>query len=387
MRIARLRTALWVCSIAMGWIVAASGCGSRQKVVRIAVALPLTGDLASEGQGLRRAVILAVEQANAQGRLPFRVQVAAFDDRADPVEAYNVAHLIVDDPRIVAVIGHYNSDCSARAAQVYAQTPLVMISPASTSTDLTRSQLLPGWRGARVIFRLVPTDDVQGAFAARFMRSRLGKRRMAVAHDGTLYGRGLADTFRKTFVSLGGKVVSEAIVPVGTRDPRAALKRLRAGRAEGLFFGGRYPEAGLILRAMRQDRYPAVFCSGDGARTPALFDVAGSAADGAYLSMGGLPVESFSASGPFLADYRARWTGKAEGVRPFDHLGYEAARIVIEALARVGPDRAGLVAAIQGSRHEGISGAIAFDEKGDIRDADAVMTRARAKDRTFPVVR
>ncbi len=69
-RIARFRTALWVCSVAMGWIMAAAGCGSRQKVVRIAVALPLTGDLASEGQGLRRAVILAVEQANARGDCP-----------------------------------------------------------------------------------------------------------------------------------------------------------------------------------------------------------------------------------------------------------------------------------------------------------------------------
>ena len=88
--------------------------------------------------------------------------------------------------------------------------------------------------------------------------------------------------------------------------------------------------------------------------------------------------------------------GSAVGVMMADGLGGHgrgdlasrtATRIVIEALARAGPDRAGLVAAIQGSRHEGISGAIAFDEKGDIRDANVTMTRARAKDRSFPVVR
>ena len=150
-------------------VCAASACRSRDKLVRIAVALPLTGDLGSEGESLRRAVILAVEQANEARRLPFRVEVAAFDDRADPAEAYNVANLIVDDPRIVAVIGHYSSDCSERAARVYARAPLAMISPASTNPDITRAQLRPGWPGARVVFRLVPTDDVQGDFAAQFI--------------------------------------------------------------------------------------------------------------------------------------------------------------------------------------------------------------------------
>jgi len=148
--------------IALLMLCAASGCRSHGKIVRIAVALPLTGDLGSEGESLRRAVVLAVEQANEAKRLPFRVEVAAFDDRADPTEADNVANLIVDDPRIMAVIGHYSSDCSEHAARVYAHAPLAMISPASTNPEVTRAQLRPGWPGARVVFRLVPTDDLQG---------------------------------------------------------------------------------------------------------------------------------------------------------------------------------------------------------------------------------
>ena len=368
-------------------VCAAPGCRSHGKLVRIAVAMPLTGDLGSEGESLRRAVTMAVEQANASRRLPFRVEVAAFDDRADPAEAYNVANLIVDDPRIMAVIGHYNSDCSERAARVYARAPLAMISPASTNPEITRAQLRPGWPGARVVFRLVPTDDIQGDFAAQFMRGRLRQKRVAVLHDGTLYGRGLAEQFKKTFLRLGGQVVAEIAVKVGVRHPQAVIGRLRSGNPQGVFFGGRYPEAGLILQEMRRLGFKPLFCSGDGARTPGLFDVAGEAADGAYLTMAGAPVETLAAARAFVAAYRARWSHDSEGPRPFDHYGYEAAQIVLDGLATAGPDRARLVEAIHRTRHTGLLGVISFDEKGDVRDMTIAMTRARAADRSFPIVR
>jgi len=367
-------------------VCAAPGCRSREKVVRIAVAVPLTGDLGSEGAGLRRAVALAVEEANAAGRLPWRVEVASFDDRADPAEARNVANLIVADPRVVAVVGHYSSDCSASAAPVYARAPLAMISPASTNPEITRQQLQPGWPGARVVFRLVPTDDVQGGFAAQFLRERLRRKRVAVVHDETLYGRGLAEEFQRTFIRLGGRVAAQATVAVGSRDLSAALQRLKVPGLEGVFYGGRYPEAGLILAGLQRLGLKLLFCSGDGARTPALFDVAGPAADGAYLTMAGAPVESLPAARPFVTAYRARWGGSGEGPRPFDHYGYEAAQIVIEALAKAGAERSRIVAEIRGARHAGLLGMTTFDEKGDVRNTKIAMTRARAADRSFPIV-
>jgi branched-chain amino acid transport system substrate-binding protein len=364
----------------------AGACGPRSQPVRIAVALPLTGDLGSEGQGLRRAVELAVAEANASGRLPFRLEVAAFDDRADPAEAENVAHLIVSDPRIAAVVGHYNSECSVRAARIYAQAPLAMISPASTNPELTRQQLDPAWSASRVAFRLVPTDDIQGAFAAGFVRHRLHKKRLAVAHDGTLYGRGLAEAFTRAFKRLGGKIAAEAVVTVGARDQRAPLLRLKAGDPDGIFFGGSYPEAGLLLKEMRRLGMRIAFCSGDGAITPNLFDVAGDSADGAYITTAGVPVEMLPAAQPFIAAYRKRWPGRSEGMRAFDYFGYEAANIIIAALASAGPDRARLVEAVRKNRYPGILGISAFDEKGDVRNHNITMTRARSADRSFPAV-
>lgn len=352
--------------------------------MRIALALPLTGDLGSEGAGLRRAVDLAVEEANASGKLRFRVEVAAFDDRAEPQEAHSVANLIVSDPRIVAVVGHYSSDCSAAAAPVYARAPLAMLTPASTNPEVTRLQLRPDWQGARVVFRLVPTDDLQGSFAAEYLRGRLRRKRMAVLHDGTLYGKGLADEFRRVFLSLGGRVLAEAAVPVGSRDVSAALEKLRTPGLQGVFYGGRYPEAGLILRGLERMGLRLLFCSGDGARTPMLFTVAGAAADGAYLTTAGMPVETIPEAAGFIAAYRARWGGEAP--RPFDHYGYESARIILEAVAAVGPDRARVLAAVRRTRQAGLLGAASFDEKGDVRGRRIAMTRARAADRSFPVV-
>jgi branched-chain amino acid transport system substrate-binding protein len=237
------------------------------------------------------------------------------------------------------------------------------------------------------VFRLVPTDDVQGDFAAKFMRGRLRQGRVAVLHDDTLYGRGLAEQFKKTFLRLGGQVVAEAAVKVGVRHPQSVIGRLRRGNAQGVFFGGRYPEAGLILEEMRRLGLKLLFCSGDGARTPGLFDVAGAAADGAYLTMAGAPVETLAAARAFVAAYRARWGHDGEGPRPFDHYGYEAAQIVLDGLATAGPDRARLVDAIRRTRHEGLLGVTSFDEKGDVRDITIAMTRARAADRSFPIVR
>src|SRR5688572_33242716 len=100
-----------------------AACGPKEKVVKIAVAVPLTGDRGTEAQGLRRAVELAVEQANAAKRFPYKLVAAPYDDRADPKEAVNVANLIVSDPRVVAVVGPYNSGCAIPAAKVYARAP------------------------------------------------------------------------------------------------------------------------------------------------------------------------------------------------------------------------------------------------------------------------
>ena len=367
-----------------------AACGPREKVIKIAVAVPLTGDMGTEGQGLRRAVELAVAQANAAKRFPYKLAAAPFDDRADPKEAGNVANLIVADPRIIAVVGHYNSSCAIPAAKVYARGPVAMISPAATNPEVTKQQLSKDWSGPKMVFRVVPTDDVQGPYAAQFAYKKLGKRRIALLHDKTSYGQGLAGEFKRTFKALGGTIVSEDGVAVGDKDFKALLTKIKGAQpsAEGIYFGGLYTEAGLLLKQMRELGLKGdfAFISGDGSKTSGLFDVAGPAADGAYLSIVGTPVEELPSAKQFIADYKQRFP--SDEVKPFDHFGYEAALIVMEALERAGgPDRLKVIAELAKTKHKGVLGTTTFDKKGDTLNKIITMTRARAADRSFPSVR
>jgi len=372
----------------------AAGCAPKERVARIAVAVPLTGDVGTEGQGVRRAVEMAVEEANAARRLPYRVEVVAFDDRADPKEAGNVANLISADPSIVAVVGHYNSGCCIPAAQVYNRVGLVMISPACTNPKVTRQQLEASWTGPRTVFRVVPTDDVQGSFTADFAAKKLGLKSFAVIHDKTAYGQGLAEEFRRQFEADGGKVVSFDGITIGDKDFKALLTRIKTGRPDAIYFGGLYTEAGLLLKQAKEVGFAGKFFSGDGSKTDSLFDVAGDAANGAYLTITGIPVEYLPTAKTFLENYQRRYPGVP--VKPFDHFGYEAVNILLEGLARTAPDaeklketyklRDRLRETIRELRYTGVLGTTSFDEKGDTLNKTITMTRADAKTRTFPPV-
>jgi branched-chain amino acid transport system substrate-binding protein len=367
------------------------GCAKKENAVKIAVAVPLTGDMGTEGQGLLRAVQLAVAEANAAHLFPFPLQAVPFDDRADPKEAVNVANLIVADSNMVAVVGHYNSGCAIPAAKVYARAGIPMISPAATNPEVTKQQLSSDWTGPKIVFRVVPTDDVQGSYAAEFVLKKLGKKNFSLLHDKSPYGQGLAEEFKKTFAAKGGKIASEDGVSVGDKDYKALLTRIKSANPEGVYFGGLYTEAGLIVKQMRELGMKMPFVSGDGAKTPSLFDVAGESADGVYASIVGVPVENLPSAREFLANYKKMFNKPGEEIKPFDHFGYEAAEIIFDAMKKAGTalgaiDRAKLADALRQTKHDGVLGTTTFDEKGDTMNKIVTMTQANFKDKSFPTV-
>ncbi|MEK7287238.1 MAG: branched-chain amino acid ABC transporter substrate-binding protein [Elusimicrobiota bacterium] len=363
-------------------LVFGAGCSAKSDVVRLAVAVPLTGDIGTEGQGIRRAVELAVEEANALKKFPFKIEVRAFDDRADPKEAVSVANIIVSDPAVLAVIGHYNSGCSIPASQVYARAGIPMISPSSTNPKLTQQQLEPNWTLPRSVFRVVPTDDVQGSFAADFIIEKLKMKKFCIVHDKTPYGQGLAEQFRDRFLSRDGVMLSFDGIATGDRDFKALLTRLKSLKPEGIYFGGLYMEFGLMVKQSKELNFKAVFFSGDGSKTNELFKVAAQAAEGAYLSITGIPVEHLASAKSFLDKYHAKFSGM--DVKPFDHFGYEAANIALDALSKAGPDRAKLLDELRGTRYEGILGMTEFDDKGDTKNK--IITMTRVKNGAFEIV-
>jgi branched-chain amino acid transport system substrate-binding protein len=356
-----------------------AACGPSEKTVSIAVALPLTGDIAALGQGIKRAAALALEEAKSQNRFPYRLDIKVFDDRSDPKEAVDVANRIVSNPNIVGVIGHFNSGCTIPASQVYARSHLPMISPAASNPKLTLQQLDPSWRFPKAIFRVNTTDDVQGAYAGEFAVNKLKLRRACIIHDKTAYGQGVAEEFRKRFESLGGTTLSFDGISVADKDFNALLTRLRELKPQLLYFGGDYAGGGLVVRQARGVGEKAVIILSEANLDPEYLRVAGTAAEGSYITFLGSPPELLPSAKTFIDAYKARYPG--EDIRAYDHYGYEAMNILLSALEKAGPDRDKILAELPATQHKGILGETRFDQKGDT--LNKTITLFQVKDGKF----
>lgn len=350
---------------------------------RLLVAVPTTGDMAASGQGVERAVRMAVEDETALGGLP-KVEVTVSDDRSDPFEAASVARRAVDDPLVFAVIGHLTSGCAIEASRVYSQASLAMITPSATATALTAQQDRPDWGGERVVFRLPPSDAMQGEFAADYAVQRLSLKRFFLVHDRSPYGLGLAETFRGAVERKGGSVSAFEAVSLGDKDFAAVVSAIVAGRPDAVFYGGIYMEAGLLIKQARAAGYRGAFLSGDATKNQDFFDIAGPAGDGAYISVGGVPVEALPSAADFVERYQKRWAGAQP--RTYDHYGYEAARVALEALRKAGsPDRKAVLAAVRKTHLRAMVGDISFDAKGDTLRGIVTMTKADFARKKFEV--
>ena len=357
-----------------------SGCGPREKVARVAVALPLTGDIAALGQGLERACALAMEEANAKGGYAgVKVEMVSFDDRSDPREAVSVANRIVSDPSVVAVVGHFNSGCSIPASQVYAKAHLPMISPAASNPKLTLQQLEPSWTYPRSVFRVNTTDDVQGPYAADYALKTLHVKRAAIIHDKTAYGQGVAEEFKKRLEASGGAALSFDGVNVADKDFNALLTRIHDGQPQILYWGGDYAGGGLVVLQARGVGIKTPIILSEANFDPEYLRVAGPAAEGTYITFLGAPANVLPSAQAFVKRYQTRYPN--DELKAYDHWGFEAMSIVLDLLREVGPDREKILSALPKIKHQGVLGVTQFDEKGDT--LNKTITIFQVKDGKF----
>lgn len=330
--------------------------GEKPAPVKIALSAPLSGPHAADGRSMERAVATAVEDSGSA------VVLVVYDDRGDPLQAVSIAEQVVADPAVLAVVGPLSSGCAIDAARVYAQASVPMITPSATAPALTLQQASGGWPGARVVFRLPPSDAVQGDALAAHAVSHLRARTFVVMHDRTPYGMGLAEAFRASVEKRGGLVARTEPVERNATDFSAALDALMERPPDALFYGGLYTEAAPLLRQARARGFAGLFLAGDGVKNEDFLKGAGAAAEGALVSVGGVPLETLPSAADFVARFTARY---GEPPRPFDHYGYEAARIALAAAAKNGRDRAKAVEWIRTTRHESMMGPFIFDANGD----------------------
>jgi len=339
------------------------GCAGKsaggEKVVKIGLIVPLTGDIAAMGQGMNNGATLAVEQANERADVKqkkIKFVLSAVDDRADPKEAVNGANLLISDPALAGVVGHLNSQCSVPASHVYARKDIIMISPASTNPKLTE-------QGMPNVFRVCTTDNVQGSYAADYIMKKRGITRVAVMHDKTTYGQGLAEEFQKQFLKNKGTVTSFNGINFGDKDFKAVLTKIKGEAPKAIYFGGMYSEGGLITKQAKELGMNVPLVSGDGMFSPEFMKIGGKATEGDIATMIGAAPEKLPTAGKFIADYKKRFPNVA--FQPYDAYTFDATGIIIDAVMNVGADRKKIMDYVHKIKYNGVIGVTQFDEKGD----------------------
>ncbi|MEK6645798.1 MAG: branched-chain amino acid ABC transporter substrate-binding protein [Candidatus Firestonebacteria bacterium] len=334
-----------------------TGCSKKAKVIKIGAVAAITGDQAAIGQDLINGVAMAIDEANAIGGINgVQLELYALDDKADPKEAVNAAHKFAVDDDVLAVIGHLNSGCTIPASAVYHDAQLVMITPSATNPAITG-------QGFENIFRVCVTDDIQGGNSGEFAVKKLKKTRIAIIHDKSAYGQGLAEEFKKSVTNLGAQVLSfEGITP-REMDYTAVLTKIKGTKPELLYFGGMYTEGALLVKQIKGLGIKTIFMGGDGLFVPEFIKLSGASSEGSIMSFLALPYNEVESAKNFVE----KFTQKYGEIKTYAPYAYDAAKIVIEAIKRAGKlDRKIVLNEMRNTKDfDGITGKTSFDEKGD----------------------
>ncbi|MGD9591321.1 MAG: branched-chain amino acid ABC transporter substrate-binding protein, partial [Candidatus Berkiella sp.] len=250
--------------------------------IKIGIAGPLSGPYAAFGDQMWHGAKQAVEDINKQGGINGnKIELIKADDACEPKQAVAVAHRLVDNDNVSAVIGHFCSSSTMPASQIYADANTVMITPASTNPQITD-------RGLKTVFRTCGRDDQQGVVAANYIHDKLKAKHVAVIHDKDTYGKGLADAMKAELEKLGSKVVLYEGLTRGEKNFNALVTKLKDDNADAVYFGGLHTEAGPLLRQMREQDVKAPFISGDGIVSEDFVSSAGGPqiVDGVYMTFG-----------------------------------------------------------------------------------------------------
>lgn len=339
-----------------------SGCKKKEDVIKIGIAGPMTGAQAKMGSDFRNGVTIAVEEWNSRGGiLGKKIDILIGDDQADPKQAVSVANKLVNEG-VAGIIGHFNSSCSIPASDVYNRAGIPMITPASTNPQLTE-------RGYKGVFRVCGRDDQQGKVAALFAINKLKIKKVAIIHDKTTYGQGLADEFKKN-LGVAVEVVYYGGITQGDKDFKTVLTSIKEKKPDLIYFGGIYPETGLLVKQSREINLNTPFMSGDGSIDPKFIEIAGEkAAEGTYLTFSPDPKNIPAAKG-FLEKYSTRF-GE---IGPYSIYAYDAINILLTAIKEAGTtDGKVVIEKIHSMEFSGALGKIKFTENGDVTGSPYVI--------------
>ena len=352
----------------------ASGSGSSgNKVAKIGVIAPLSGDLAALGLGIKNSVDLAIKQANDSKAIPgWTLELAAEDDQATPDVGKNAATKLASDPDVVGVVGTLNSSVAQSVQPVLASAKITMVSPANTNPSLTQgadfatapSRTYPNY------FRTCTTDSIQGPFAARYLFEKAGIKEIATVNDKKTYGQGLVDAFSQEYTKLGGKIVAAETINPDDDKYDAVISKIKPSNPKAVYYGGEYPQAGPFSQQMKAAGLNVPLMGGDGIFSGEFIKLAGATANGDLATSVGAPTDTLPSATAFVEAYKA--AGFQEPYEAYGAYAFDAANAIIAALKTSLASAESAEAARQPTidamakvSFDGVTGKVAFDEFGD----------------------
>lgn len=321
----------------------------------VGVAGPLTGSEAQFGEQFRQGASKAIADINAAGGvLGQKLELVQGDDACDPKQAVSVANDFVAKKTAV-VVGHFCSSSSIPASDVYAEANIIQISPGSTNPKYTD-------RGLATTFRVCGRDDAQGPTAAKYVVEHFKGKNIAIVHDKSTYGKGLADQFQAALNGLGVKEVLYEAITAGEKDYSPLVSKLKEVKADVVYFGGYKTEGGLIVRQIHDQGLKATMVGGDALVTEEFWAITGPAGEGTLMTFG--PDPRLNPANAALVKYYRDQKYEPEAYTLYTYAAFQA---WAQAANKAGSiDGTKVSASLKANQFDSVLGKIGFDAKGDV---------------------
>jgi branched-chain amino acid transport system substrate-binding protein len=342
-------------------VAAAALAGSVAKADEIVVATagPITGQYASFGEQMKRGAEMAIADINAAGGVMGKMlRLEVGDDACVPEQARSVAEDLVSKG-VVFVAGHFCSSSSIPASEVYAENNVLQMTPASTNPALTEGAAEKGWNN---IFRTCGRDDAQGLVAGKFLAEKYAGKAVAIVHDKSTYGKGIADETKKAMNAAGLQEAMYEAINQGDKDFSALITKMKDAKIEAIYAGLYHTEAGLLIRQAREQGLQAQMVSEDALVTNEFWSIAGEAGEGVLMTFAPDP-RKFESAKAVVDKFKAQ-NYDPEGYTLYT---YAALQVWADAVKQTGTtDPKTLAGILRKNTYNTVLGDLKFDEKGDI---------------------
>lgn len=346
--------------------IALSAGTARAQDINVAVVAPMSGQYAAFGEQLKRGAEMAVNDINARGGvLGRRLKLFEGDDACDGEQARTVASQMADK-NVVFVDGHYCSGSSIPASSVYADNGMLQISPASTNPKFTDDAAAKGWND---IFRICGRDDAQGRVAGRYIAAHYPGKAVAILHDKSPYGKGVADETKKAMNEAGLKEVMFEATDPDDKDYSALVTRMKQAGVVLIYLGGYHTEAGLLVRQARQQGLQATLMAGDALATDQFWNITGAAGEGTLMTFPPEPRDLPSAQA-VVAEFKQSGY-EPEGYTLFTYAAMQVFAVAAERAKTVKIDD--LSKTLHADKFDTVIGTLGFDAQGDVVGPDYVV--------------